>query len=354
MTTTRTTATAADVAMWVAGRHGWHVLPLHPGTKRPLAGCPDCRGGGDHTADRCPCLARADGALCHGVWAATADTQVIDRWAGRWRGGVWAVHLGVSGLLAVDLDTHGGTPPTQPLHGVSWPRDNPPPADGIDTYATLAGLRGQAFDLDTLATETPSGGLHLLYTAEPGRWKSSTGRVRDGDGVVSSGLGWQIDIKAHGGYVVLPGSTTPAGTYRRASTTRTPAALPDWLTTDLVRTGHDRHATPTPLHPPARRPTPVAVSPTGVDRNARYAAAALKSACTELAAMPPDSGRNRKLFRSTTRLAGMVQAGWIGRHQVETALADAARAAGLPAGEIRYALASGFTRPHTPTEDPAA
>ncbi|MBP2340283.1 hypothetical protein JOF41_006461 [Saccharothrix coeruleofusca] len=346
---TATRPTAADVALWVAGRHGWHVLPLHPGTKRPLAGCPDCRGGGGHTAAQCTCLARRDGALCHGVWAATADTQMIGRWAARWRTSVWAVHLGVSGLLTVDLDAHGGTPPAQPLNGVPWPVGNPLPADGIDTYATLAGLRGQGFDVDTLVTETPSGGLHLLYTAESGRWKSSSGRVRDGESVVSSGLGWQVDIKAYGGYVVLPGSTTPAGTYRRASTALTPAVLPDWLTAELVRTGHDRHATPTPI-----RPAPVTVTARGEDRQARYAAAALRSACDELAAMPPDSGRNRKLFRSTSRLAGMVEAGWIDRHQVETALATAAHTAGLPAGEIRYALASGFNRPRTPTEHPAA
>ncbi|MFI9008837.1 bifunctional DNA primase/polymerase [Actinosynnema sp. NPDC053489] len=348
MTTTQ--PTAADVALWVARRHGWHVLPLHPGTKRPLAGCPDCRGGEGHTADRCPCLARADGALCHGVWAATADTAVIGRWAARWRTSVWAVHLGVSGLLAVDLDTHGGTPPAQPLNGLPWPDGNPLPADGIDTYATLAGLRGQGFDVDTLLTETPSGGLHLLYTAESGRWKSSSGHVRKGESAVRNGLGWQVDIKAYGGYVVLPGSTTPTGTYRRASTALTPAVLPDWLTAELVRTGHDRHATPTPIRPA----TPVTVTARGEDRQARYAAAALRSACEELAAMQPDSGRNRKLFRSTSRLAGMVEAGWIDRHQVETALATAAHTAGLPAGEIRYALASGFARPRTPTEHPAA
>ncbi|MFE2750449.1 bifunctional DNA primase/polymerase [Actinosynnema sp. NPDC059335] len=349
MTTTR--ATAADVALWVADRHGWHVLPLHPGTKRPLAGCPDCRGGGGHAAAQCPCLARRDGALCHGVWAATTDTNVIGRWAGRWRTSVWAVHLGVSGLLALDLDAHGGTPPAQPLHGVPWPDGNALPVDGIDTYATLAGLRGRAFDLDTLATQTPSGGLHLIYTAEPGRWKSSSGRVRDGDNEVTSGLGWQIDVKAYGGYVVLPGSTTPAGGYRRASISLTPVALPDWLADELVRTGHDRHANPTPIRP---APAPVAVAARSGDRQVRYAAAALRSACEELAAMPPDSGRNRKLFRSTTRLAGMAQAGWIDRHRVETALADAARAAGLPAGEIRYVLASGFARPRLPEEHPAA
>ncbi|WP_433267239.1 bifunctional DNA primase/polymerase [Actinosynnema sp. CS-041913] len=351
-TTTTTSTTAAQVALWLADRQGWHVLPLHPGTKRPLAGCADCRGGGRHPITECPCLARRDGALCHGVWAATADPAVIRRWSARWRSGVWAVHLGASGLLAVDLDAHGGTPPAQPLNGVPWPADQPPPADGIDTYATLAGLRDAAVDPGTLSTQTPSGGLHLLYTAQPGRWKSSSGRAHD-DGTVRSGLGWQIDIKAHGGYVVLPGSTTPAGAYRRASDALSAAPLPAWLAADLVRTGHDRHTTPHAVRAHTR-PAVEVTTGGGGDRNTRYAAAALRSACTELAGMEPDTGRNRKLFRSTTRLAGMVQAGWIDRDRVETALTDAALTAGLPAGEIRYALASGFSRPRTPTEPHAA
>ncbi|GLZ36335.1 hypothetical protein Lesp02_85220 [Lentzea sp. NBRC 105346] len=341
MTTNPTVQAAADAALWLAVHLGWHVLPLNPGTKHPLPGCRDCRADiRDHDAADCPCLARADGALCHGVWAATTDPDVIGRWARRWRTSVWAVHLGASGLLAVDLDAHGGTPPAQPLNGLPWPLGDPPPVDGIDTYATLAGLSGGAVDTTTFATDTPSGGLHLVYAAEPGRWKSSRGYVRDGDDTVRTGLGWQIDIKAHGGYVVLPGSTSTTGTYRRASTTVTPTPLRAWLADALVRTGHDRTATPAPS---ATAPPPVVV----VDGHgpARYAASALRSACAELAAMAPDTGRNRKLFRSTSRLAGMVAAGWIDRPSVETALAQAAQHAGLPAREIRYALASGFARP---------
>ncbi|WP_158842652.1 bifunctional DNA primase/polymerase [Saccharothrix deserti] len=344
MTTKSSADRAAGVARWVAAHLGWHVLPLHPDTKRPLAGCPDCRGGGGHTAAQCACLARGAGALCHGVWAASSDPAVVARWAGRWRTSVWAVHLGVSGLLCVDLDAHGGTPPAQPLNGVPWPAGDPLPVDGIDTYATLAGLRGAAV-ATTLATDTPSGGLHLLYAAQPGRWKSSTGRVRDGDDTVRTGLGWQIDIKAYGGYVILPGSTTAAGTYQRASTTVTPAPLPGWLAAELIRTGHDKHATPTASAAP-----PVTITAHDDQREARYAAGALRSACAELAEMPADSGRNRKLFRSTSRLAGMVAAGWIDRAQVETALTEAAGHAALPAGEIRYAIASGFRHPRPAPE----
>lgn len=343
MTTNRIVQAAADAALWLATHHQWHVLPLNPGTKLPLAGCRDCRADiRDHDAADCPCLARGDGALCHGVWAATNDPDVITRWARRWHTSVWAVHLGVSGLLAVDLDAHGGTPPRQPLNGLPWPQDEPPPADGIDTYATLASLSGAALDTDTFATETPASGLHLVYEAEAGRWKSSRGYVRKGDETVRTGLGWQIDIKAYGGYVILPGSTTAVGTYRRASNTVTPTPLPDWLKNDLIRTGHDRTATPAPA-PAATAPVPVVT--VNDARPTRYAASALRSACAELAAMTPDTGRNSKLFRSASRLAGMVAAGWIDRATVETALTAAAQHARLPAGEIRYALASGFARP---------
>jgi hypothetical protein len=343
MTTNQTVQAAANAALWLAVHRDWHVLPLNPGTKHPLPGCRDCRADvRDHDAANCPCLARGDGALCHGVWAATTNPDVISRWANRWRTSVWAVHLGASGLFAVDLDAHGGTPPAQPLNGLLWPQGDPPPVDGIDTYATLAALSGGVVDTTTFATDTPTGGLHLVHADEERRWKSSRGYVRDGDDTVRTGLGWQIDIKAHGGYVVLPGSVSAAGPYRRASTTTTPTPPPVWLVDALTRTGHDRTATPAPAT--ATKP-PAGVVAVDGHGPARYAASALRSACSELAAMEPNTGRNRKLFRSASRLAGMAEAGWIDRPAVEAALAQAAHHAGLPAGEIRYALASGFNRP---------
>ncbi|MGZ3147295.1 bifunctional DNA primase/polymerase [Lentzea chajnantorensis] len=342
MTTNPTVQAAADAALWLAVHRGWHVLPLNYGTKTPLRGCADCRAENtDHTPQTCPCLARGDGALCHGVWAATTDPHVIGRWAQRWHTSVWAVHLAVSGLLAVDLDTRPGPPPRHPLNGLAWPADEPLPADGLDTYATLAALSGGTVGTDTFTTDTPSGGLHLVYDDGGRDWKGSHGKVRDGDDTVRTGLGWQIDIKAYGGYVVLPGSTSQAGLYRRSSTTTTPRPLDPWLADALTRTGHDRTTAPAAATTPASVPAVTG----GNSGPARYAASALRSACAELAAMEPDSGRNRKLFRSTTRLAGMAAAGWIDRDVVEAALADAARHAGLPAGEIRYVLASGFARP---------
>jgi hypothetical protein len=338
--------TAAAVALWMAHHQGWHVLPLHPGTKKPLGGCRACGKDGDgHRAAGCLCLARGDGALCHGVWAATNDPDIVAFWARRERTRVWGLHAGASGLLAVDLDTRGGIPPARPLTGLDWPADTPAPIDGIDVYGGLAGLHGAGFDIDrTLSTQTPSGGMHLIYAAEPGRWKSSAGTMRADGTLPASCVGWQVDIKSHAGIVVIPGSITDAGTYSRVSSTVDAMPLPSWLTAVLVRTGHDRHATPSPVTPPR----PVTVAPADGSRQARYAAGALRSACVELAAMEPDSGRNNKLFRTASKLAWMVGQGWIDRAQVEQALADAAQQCRLPQGEITYALASGFRTPRRP------
>nr|WP_083466921.1 bifunctional DNA primase/polymerase [Kibdelosporangium sp. MJ126-NF4]CEL19675.1 hypothetical protein [Kibdelosporangium sp. MJ126-NF4]CTQ94525.1 hypothetical protein [Kibdelosporangium sp. MJ126-NF4] len=339
------TSGAASVALWMAAHRGWRVLPLNPGTKKPLGGCSACPAG-DHPPGDCPCLARADGALCHGVWAASNDPAIVTRWARRRRpSDVWGLHLGASGLLAVDLDAHGGTAPRHPLNGLDWPDATPAPVDGIDVFAALAGLHGAGFDDHrTLCTQTPSGGLHLIYAAEPGRWKSSSGRARPGEDTVRTGIGWQIDIKSYAGYVVIPSSTTTTGHYERVSPTVDVIGLPAWLTAVLVRTGHDRHAQPAPAPGP---PVEVTVR-AEAGRDGAYAAGALRSACAELAGMAPDTGRNRKLFRSASRMAGMVEAGWIDRDQVDAALTEAARQAGLPAGEITYTLASGFRNPRSP------
>lgn len=348
---------AADTALWLATRHGWHVLPLGR-SKKPLGGCDRCRSESPLPASEqcrdhhtCECLARGDGALCHGVWAATNDPDVITRWA-RDHTQVWAVDCGRSGLAVVDLDAHGGTAPRQPLNGRVWPAESPLPGDGIGTWAALAGIAGQPLDLDTtLAVETPSQGLHIYYQAEPGRWASGSPHVRDDQ--VTRGIGWQIDLKAHGGYVVLPGSVTSAGTYQRVSTAVLPGPMPTWVEAELQRVGLDKQAKADEerLRRAAYQPPSLAVSAVssaaGGNRGARYAAQALRGACAELAAMDVNSGRNRKLFRSASRLAGMVDAGWIDREQVSSALTDAARTALLPAPEIRYAIASGFARPQS-------
>ncbi|MEV4176312.1 bifunctional DNA primase/polymerase [Nonomuraea sp. NPDC049709] len=119
--------------------------------------------------------------------------------------------------------------------------------------ALLAALRRAphpAEDTSTLRVRTPSGGLHVWYRAEPGQtFQCSTGSAP------SRALAWQVDVRAHGGYIVAPGTRTSDGSYTVVGECREPAPLPAWLAQDLIRTGH----TPSPIHasvPPPAAPVP--------------------------------------------------------------------------------------------------
>jgi len=130
------------------------------------------------------------------------------------------IATGPSRLLVVDLD--------QPKH----PNDIPPEpwhsrgaVTGADVLDLVAADAGHPAPTVTYTVTTPSGGQHHYFRQPDGhQLGNSAGR-----------LGWKIDTRGHGGYVVAAGSTTTAGHY---STTRllTPQALPDWITTRLHRT----------------------------------------------------------------------------------------------------------------------
>ncbi len=90
---------------------GWHVFPLSPTSKRPLANCDACRDGtglAAHPIEACPCLPA--GGWCHGVRAATTDPDRITAWWTQNPHAVPGVAAGPSGLVLVDLDAATRTP----------------------------------------------------------------------------------------------------------------------------------------------------------------------------------------------------------------------------------------------------
>ena len=186
------------MALWLAA-HGTPVFPVVVGGKTP--------------------------ATRNGFKDATTDPDVVARWWAHKPYNV-AISTGPARLCVVDLDV--------PREGKTLPEpwaSMPGVVDGMDVLAVLAEQAGQPMPLGTRTVATPSGGVHLYFTA-PGPLPSTTGR-----------LGPMIDTRAMGGYVVAPPSRTPAGAYETVTHPGPITALPDWLTTAL-----------TPAPAPHRRP----------------------------------------------------------------------------------------------------
>lgn len=334
------------VALWCAAQ-GWPVLPLAPGRKTPAANCARCRTH-PHTPAECPCLPR--GRWCHGFHAATTDQQRIRQWwADQPEFGV-GVACGPARLVVIDVDAHPTRPPGRDrvLPGI-------PIADHVDlsglssgfhTLAVLAALRGvpsPTEDASTLRVRTPSGGMHIWYrtAATAARWLCSTGSGSGG-----RALAWQVDVRAHGGYIVAPGTVTKDGPYTPVGEARTPAELPAWLAQELERTGHRQETGtvpgPRPVPPRAQQAVLAAGGGRDRDRVAKTLEGVLApvQACAQA---PEGTGFSDSLNRAAFTLGGLVAAGRIPRDEAERALKDTA-AAVRPGQERRAAqiIRSGF------------
>ncbi|MEV6085722.1 bifunctional DNA primase/polymerase [Streptomyces parvulus] len=333
-------------ARWCA-RRGWPVHPLAAGLKIPVANCSDCRDN-PHPHTDCPCIPA--GHWCHGFHSATLDQERIQQWWGSNPKFGIGVSCGRAGLVVIDIDAHPVQPPTRdrilPGIPIADHIDLTGLANGFHTLAVLAALRGRpspAEDESTLRVRTPSGGLHVWYRVGDGRrWQSSVG---SGAG---RALAWQVDVRAHGSYIIAPGTATRQGVYTPLGSVREPAALPLWLAQELERTGHLPAANipaPRPVPPRARQ----AVLAAGGGREQHILAAVLApvEACGQV---PEGAGFSDTLNRASYTLGGLVAAGRLLREEAEQALTQTAAAA-RPGQErrieqiIRSGLTAGLNRP---------
>ncbi|MFJ9742849.1 bifunctional DNA primase/polymerase [Streptomyces sp. NPDC101166] len=327
--------------------------PLLPGRKTPLANCTACRAPG-HSLENCPCLATQ--RWCHGFHAATVDRDRIDHWWRRNpRHGV-GVSCGPAGLLVIDVDAHSGPLPERNriLPGIEIGEgvDLTGLSNGFHTLAVLAALRGvpsPAEDTSTLRVRTPSGGLHVWYRVnEAQHWRCSSGNS------AGRALAWQVDVRAHGGYIVAPGTHTSAGAYEVLGEVRDPAPLPSWLAAELERTGH-RHVEKAPA-PAARRVPPraqqaVRAAGGGREQITRIMTSALEevSACGRVR---DGAGFSEVLNRAAYTFGGLVAAGFLVQDAATRALTEAAHAA-RPGQErrsmqiIASGMSAGLARPLT-------
>lgn len=272
-------------AALAAAERGWHVFPLRPNGKRPAL----------HGHDRCP--RTGDCATGHRGWEQRA-TRDPARIRAAWTHGAYNVGIatGPSGLCVIDLDT------LKPGEDVPAGLATDGVRGGEDMLALLAADAGEELPGDTLTVTTPSGGLHLYYRAPAGVELRNTG------GEQGRGLGWKIDTRAHGGYMVAPGSSIDGRAYTvlHDSPVR---ELPAWLAQRLA--------------PPPLPPAPVVPLPLAGKRRSSYLEAAIRAEGLKVH-QAAKGQRNAALYAAAVALGQLVAGGALSAEEHERVLLVAA------------------------------
>ncbi len=277
------TADLLDAALSLAGR-GWRVIPLRPGDKRPAIRNWEAR-------------ATTDPDRIHRAWT-TAEFNI-------------GIACGPSGLVVIDQDLpkHDDTPPPR------WAQ--PGIRDGLDVLAALAESHRAPVPVETYTVRTASGGEHLYFAAPDAPVLRNT----------TARLGWLVDTRAAGGYVVAAGSRIRDRHYVEILDLP-PAALPGWITGLL----EDRE------EPRVYYGELVAT----VARRSRYTATALRGELDRILAAKPGT-RNHTLNAAAYALGQLTSAGLLPADLARDALTQAAAAIGLPPGEATATIRSGLT-----------
>ncbi len=273
-----------------AAERGWPVFMLGR-SKRPVANCDACPPDElDHGPATCGHL------TCHGFYAATTKPDRLRRIIAAVPGGQLAVRTGtVSGLVGVDVD---------PGHG------------GDDSFRQLMDAE---LVPRTLHVHTGSGGLHVYYR-HPGQHIASRPMPnRPG-----------IDIKADGGYLVLPPSIhhrthRPYQWGSVAELTEMPPALIDAC--QPPKADLNIHASKNP-------PTLAGGRISHPD--------ALLSSILDTVRHAPKGKRRTTLYGAARGVARMVAAGAIDHSAAVIALTDVGHQAAQSEREIRAAITGGF------------
>lgn len=288
-------------AALAAAERGWPVFPLRPNDKRPAG----------HPERNCPRTGRCSDGHRTPEQRATLDADSI---RACWESAPYNVGIatGPANLVVVDLDIpkadDGASPP-------EWAGAT----DGLDVFAMLCERAGEPLPTETYTVRTRRGGQHLYFTAPAGKTLRSTADV----------LGWKVDTRAWGGYVVAAGSAVGGASYEIIHDAD-PAPLPAWLS-DLL----------TPK--PAPAPMPLSELSARMRNATAYSTAALRGELEKVLSAR-EGGRNRAVYFAAYALARMIRAGDLSEADVTGELMGAGQSLGLSAGECRTAIRSGLTR----------
>jgi hypothetical protein len=307
-------------AALAAAERGWYVFPLRPSDKRPAFP--------SHTAVSCDlsdrwCRLRGG----HVGWEQRA-TRSPDRIRRAWSVRPYNVGIacGPSELLVVDLD--------QPKPGESippqWAERNA--VCGADVFALICADAGYPIPADTFTVRTGRGGRHLYFRQPDGAELRNTNADR------GNGLGWLVDTRGGGGYIVAAGSIV-AGHRYEATYDGDPVDLPIWL-------AHRLRPVPTSLAASVRvdigaRANPVAGLASAQVRVGKYVAAAMRRQLTYLTSAAQGQ-RNTALYISAVAFGQLVAGGALAEYEAEALLKDAARQIGLGQTETAQTIVSGL------------
>lgn len=295
---------------------GFAVFPVRRRDKKPAL-------HGD-TTDR-PCPRTRICRQAHQGWEqrATRDPDEA-RWlwtSQRFAGCNIGIATGPSGRLVVDLDMPKSPADLPPQR---WSRRGC--RDGHDVFAAVCADAGHPVPWDTRRVRTARNGTHLYFRAPTGQ---AGAQLRITEGEQGNGLGWKVDTRAWGGYVIAPGSITDHGSYW-VEADLPELDAPGWLVHRLT------------VRPPTAVTAPRQTSVDGLDS---YVQAAIDGECEHLATAPP--GHGRALF-----ISGLVLGQLVGAHVLPTAQAqDALYAAAHPwiggtcgctEREVRRAITNGL------------
>ncbi len=247
---------------------GWRVIPCAPKGKTPLT--------------------------AHGLKDATTDPGVVRRWWDRWPSANIGVATGEqSGFFVFDVDGEEGEETLKAL---------------IEKHSAMP---------QTVEARTGGGGRHLFFRHPGATLRNSAGKLGPG-----------LDIRANGGYIIVPPSIHPNGKPYKWRMGHSPDGLPiadppPWLLglLDAGRSAGDGSASVNPK--PA------------------YGEAVLAHELADLA-RASEGTRNNRLNAAAFTLGKYVAAGALPRGLVERALRAQATVIGLPVREVENTLSSGL------------
>jgi len=277
---------------------GWAVFPL--GRRAKVPAIPTAHREDDPLRGQCTGQCGLEG---HGLYDATTDFTIIERWWTAWPDANIGLRTGLS-FDVLDVDGPDGERSLQE----AW--DGGPGLAEIDEYGPVA-LTGKGFH------------VYLAPTGEGNRTR------------ILPGLDW----RGRGGYVVAPPSIHPDGPIYQwaAHPTRPLVVTPAWLLKKV--------RPPAPVVPP-----PMPPSSGGTQNRGRYSTRALEAETAGVLTAAIGE-RNDRLNRAAYNLGQLVAGGDLQADIVAEALLRAAAGAGLSGREatatITSGLRSGMTSPRS-------